>query len=348
MSETDGFFGDPEDLAKEVDRDNQGRPLIRQEDGSRLAYTRASSLGDYVSKTDFLRTWELRYLARQMGKHEDLAALAGIETYSTGFDEDSVTKSQSGKRLDSIIARAFDRGRIHERADYGTVVHAITEPGNEGYVPIRAAMDHAAFWEFIELNDIEILGTEVFVVNDYLKAAGTFDHLIRYDNRVYIADKKNGRNINGLGFSVQFFTYAGAVIYDPETETRTPLTSLTGGQPIDQELAILFDVKNGHCLARDVDIKRGAVAARLAARVRDAQEWTEMAGVSKRFKQVHGRSRAFKERAIIRRVNAATHPAELVGMWTYYGPSGTGDWPADREHPISKAAQAKKEQEGWT
>ena len=350
MSDSDaaGFF-DTADAIPGVERDNQGRPLIRQPDGTRRAYTRASSLGDYLAETEFLRRWEKRYLARQMGKNEDLAALAALESYSTGFDEDAVTKSQSGKRLDAIIDRALDRGRIDERADYGTVIHALTEPGTEGYVPIRAALDVAAFWELVAVNDIRIVGTELFIVNDRWKVAGTFDHLVEFDGKFYIADKKNGRNIKGLGFSVQFVSYADGMLYDPQTEARTPLTSLTDGEPIQKDIALLFEVKDGKAVVRDVDIKRGRQAAQVAAQVRDMRAWSSLANISKRFEKVgYGKTAPeFRQRAIITRIQQARVVEELKACWTYYGPNGTGDWPNEPDHPISQAYIAKKSQEGW-
>lgn len=339
--DTAGFF---DDVDNEVDRDGSGSPLIIQPDGSRLAYTRASSLGDYIVETKFLRAWELRYLARQMGKNEDLAALAGLETYSTGFDEDAVTKSASGKRLDSIIQRAFDRGRMQERADYGTVTHALTEPGNEGYEPVRFAADVQAFWEFVELNDIKILGTELFVVNDELQTAGTFDHLIWHP--VYgpaIADKKTGRNINGLGFSVQFATYSRAKLYDVATGERTDLTSLTDGEPINPDWAILFEVHDGKCLARRVPIdgNRGYRAAIVAAEVRDMRRWNAMANIDKTFKQVKGDE--VRQRGIMRRINEARVPEELLAIWYQWG-NGKDSW----DDELTAAAKAKKEWEGWS
>jgi hypothetical protein len=356
VSDADGFFDPPDfdpndpDLVPGVERDGSGQPLIRQPDGSRLAYTRASSLGDFITEQAHLHVWELRYLARQLGKNEDLAALAGLETYSTGFDEDSVTKSQSGKRLDDIIRRALDRGRIHERADYGTVIHARTEPSNEGYTPIRAAVDMHAFWELIEENGVKIGGTELFTVNDKIRSAGTFDHLVWTEQYGWtIADKKNGRNINGLGFSAQFASYGYGELYDPQTETRSPLTTLTGGEPINLDVAILFEVKDGQARARAVPIgpERGWKAAQLAAEVRDARKWNAMANIDKSFKQVSKNKPGLRQRAIIRRINEAQHAEELIGIWRYYGPDGTSDWPADRNHEISKAATAKKELEGW-
>jgi hypothetical protein len=339
--DTDGFFDDSTD--NEVERQG-GEPLIIQPDGSRKAYTRASSLGDFLVDNQFLQLWEKRYIARQLGKNEDLAALAGMETYSTGFDENSVTKSASGKRLDSIIQRACERGRIHERADYGTVVHALTEPGNEGYEPVRAAADVQAFWEFVELNEIKILATELFVVNDELRTAGTFDHLIWHkDYGVCIADKKTGRNINGLGFSVQFATYSRASTYDVATGERGSIQVQYGNdEPVNQEWAILFEVHDGMCRARRVPIsdEKGYKAARLAAEVRDARKWNAMANIDKAFKQVKGDE--VRQRGIIRRINESRFPEELLAIWYQWG-NGKDSW----NDELTAAAKAKKLQEGW-
>lgn len=342
--DTDGFFDDVDSLDNEIDRDGSGDPLIPQPDGSRLAYTRASGLGDFLAETQYLRTWELRYLARQMGKHEDLAALAALESYSTGFDENSVTKSASGKRLDSIIARAFDRGRMHERADYGTVVHALTEPGNEGYEPVRAAADVQAFWEHIEENGIKIGGTELFICNDELRTAGTFDHLVWTEQYGWtIADKKTGRNLNGLGFSVQFATYSRGKLLNPKTGERTELTTLTDGEPINLEWALLFEVHDGMCRTRRVPIsdERGYGAARLAAQVRDARKWNAMCNIDKAFKTTKGPD--VQRRGILRRISEARFPEELLAIWYQWG-NGKDSWTDE----LTAAAKAKKELEGWS
>lgn len=343
MSDTDGFFDDADSIDNEVERQN-GEPLILQPDGTRKAYTRASSLGDFIVDTSFLIQWKQRYLVRQMGKHEDLAALAGLETYSTGFDENSVTKSASGKRLDWIAEQAFIRGRINERADFGTVIHALTEPGNEGYEPVRAAADVQAFWEHIEENGIKIAGTELFVANDIIRAAGTFDHLVWTEKYGWtIADKKTGRNVDGLGFSCQFATYSRAKLYDPKTGERTDLESLTNGEPINLDVALLFEVHDGMCRTRKVPISddRGWAAAQLAAQVRDARKWNAMANIDKSFKTTKGDD--VRQRGIIRRINEARFPEELLAIWYQWG-NGKDSWNAE----LTAAAKAKKEAEGWT
>lgn len=340
MNETDGFFDEADD---EIERQN-GEPLILQEDGTRKAYTRASSLGDFIVDTSFLILWKQRYLTRQLGKHEDLAALAALETYSTGFDEDSVTKSASGKRLDRIAEQAFIRGRINERADFGTVIHALTEPGNEGYEPVRAAADVQAFWEHVEENGIKIGGTELFVVNDLIRAAGTFDHLVWTEKYGWtIADKKTGRNIDGLGFSCQFSTYSRAVLYDHRTGERRDLTTLTGGEPINMDWALLFEVHDGMCRTRKVPISddKGWRAAQLAAEIRDARKWTAMANIDKSFKTTKGPE--VRERGIIRRINESRFPEELLAIWYQWGANGNEAW----TEAITEAAKAKKLEEGW-
>ena len=84
-------------------RDRWGRPLLfpRGHDADcadcaglspdqqphRTPYTRASSFADYLDDFSHLHTWEMRYLARGLGRHRDLAMLAAAECYTTGFDK---------------------------------------------------------------------------------------------------------------------------------------------------------------------------------------------------------------------------------------------------------------------
>ena len=278
-----GFF---DQAINEVERDGQGRPLIEQGDGTVRAYTRASGLGDYLTDDSFLTSWKLRYLAVGLGRRPDLAALCAIETYNTGFHEPpAAQKSASGKRLDGYIGRALDYMRIDERADHGSVVHGITETGYEGYVPINAIREKAAFYACLAKNQIVRLGSEMFTVNDELRVAGTFDHLMYHPvYGIFIGDTKNGRNSNNLGFSIQFANYANSDLYswvdgvgwvrqtlEDYVATRFPEIWAKTGQ-INREVAVLFAVKDGECKTKDVDIVWGYDMACLAAEVRDARD----------------------------------------------------------------------------
>jgi hypothetical protein len=320
MSAEDSFFAD--EYRPELEyRTPDGRPkILDPTTGKRTVFTRASSLGEYICDQSHLIQWRERYLARGYGRNEDLAALAGLETYSTGFDMDPTTKSASGKRLDALNERILDRVGIEERADYGTVIHALTEPGNEGYMPVRSAVDVHAFWQCIAVNEMKIGGTELFTVNYELQSAGTFDHLVWHKDFGWcIADKKTGRNINGLGFSVQFVSYARGELHDLVTGQSRPLTDLTGGEPINLEVAILFDVKDGMCKPREIPIGEdlGWRFAKLAAEVRDARKTSGLGNISKRLKAT-GKADGFREEAVLVRIAASTHEAELHMIWNHY------------------------------
>lgn len=320
MTGSGGFFADAD---AEVERTGDGRPKILQPDGKRIPYTRASGLGDFVADAGFLLAWKMRYLAIGLGRRPDLADMCAVETYTTGFDENPKTKGPSARRLDGIIARALDYMKIDERADRGTVVHAVTETGYDGYVPIAAIGEAASFHLFLALNSIERLGSELFTVNDELRVAGTFDHLFYIpDVGIVIGDTKNGRNSNPIGFGIQFANYANSVLYDQATDQRLSLEDYVaslGYDPADirRDIALLLSVKENETKPSWVNIEWGYEMAKLAAQVRDARDST--AGKIGQCKDLkHGKGKLAKEaveQAIIDRLLTAETPEILTNIW---------------------------------
>ena len=206
MTNPASFWDMPE---PDVKRGSGGSPMLvpeafeDHEDPMRVEYTRASYMADFIESKTHIHKWEMRYLARGLGQNEDLAALAATETYSTGletefFDPNQTrAKTASGRRLDSIIERTFDRVKLHEKADRGTAVHGFTEPGapSGSEIPARLALPVEAFWEKNRRECIETLGTELFTANDITMSAGTFDHSVRVYGHpdltgIVIGDKK--------------------------------------------------------------------------------------------------------------------------------------------------------------
>lgn len=336
-TDIDPFAEDP------IERLN-GQPLILQPDGSTIAYTRASSLGAYLTDDRFLMSWRERNLAVALGRRKDLADLCAIEPYTTGFAEpDKITKSASGKRLDGYIERALDSVIISERADRGTVVHGVTEQDYEGFVPISVITELASFNEWLAINDVRRVGSEIFVVNDELKVAGTFDHLFYINGfGLIIGDTKNGRNTNELGFGCQFANYAHSEVYDPETGERISLQEYVIREygfdpgPVNQEWALLLSLKAaqdggvGELKVSEVDIKWGYEKCLLAAQVRDSR--TETAGKvlqSKRLKHVKGkRAKDLAHAAILERLAGAITYEELKAIWRQYQPIWTPEMTA--------------------
>lgn len=348
MTDIDPFAPDP------IERLN-GQPLIKQfggEDTEPIPYTRASSLGAYLTDDRFLLSWKLRNLAVALGRRKDLADQCALEVYTTGFLEpERALKSASGKRLDDLIERALDSVLISERADRGTVVHAVTEQDYDGFVPISVITELAVFNEWLAINDIRRVGSEIFVVNDKLRVAGTFDHLFFHSEfGLIIGDTKNGRNANALGFGCQFANYAHSEVYDPETGGRMSLQEYVQREygfdpgPINHEVALLLSLKAdqdggyGELKVSEVDIKWGYEKAQQAVGVRDARE--ETAGrvlQSKVLKHVKGkRAKELAQEAILARLKAAITYEELLAIWKQFRPIWNDE--------LTAASQARRDE----
>lgn len=272
------FFGD---YTTGPERDGGGNPLLVpavsvqgcnfcEVGPHKHAYTRSSYLSDYVTDPSKvgLHIWELRYLARGLGLRPDLARLAAVETYNTGLDQDpkAAENRASGKRLDDIIERAQDAAKIHEKADYGTAVHAITEPSNPNPVPMELVLDVESWDE--AMKGAEIVATEVFTANDKVMAAGTFDHLVLIylpGIGLVVLDKKTGK-IKPHENLIQLATYANADIYDWATDTRHPMPA-----DLNRDVGIVAQIEAGKGRTRlyKADLILGWHMARVAASVRD-------------------------------------------------------------------------------
>lgn len=283
MTTPNDFFNIPE---ADVIRGTGGAPMLvprgLEGKGIRAAYSRASSLSEHLEAKDHIHRWEMRYLAKAMGQNEDLAALAAVETYSTGVS-DAVfgrEKSASGRRLDDIIARALDRVRIHEKADRGTAVHGATEPGAPGLQQIPEALrgPTAAFHEINRREVIDIVATEQFTANDTTMSAGTFDHLVRVPGHplltdYVIADKKTGR-FSPFEWIIQLSSYANGEPYDTSNDTRPAWPG-----PINKDWGLVWqiDCDSAEVKLWLVDLAFGWEMAQIAARVRDAHQRTDLA-----------------------------------------------------------------------
>lgn len=287
---------------EESQRDGQGRPLIRN--GSVVVpYTRASNLADYISDSEHIHRWQMRYLAKAMGKHEDLAALAASERYNTGLSDvlEQRDKTASGRRLDDIIKRALDRERIHEKADYGTAIHAFTEPGYDpASVPERMREGVASFWSTTSREACVIERTEQFTVNHITGSAGTFDHLCRFIGHpiltyYVVCDKKTG-NITPHEWAIQIASYAYGDPYDL-LEQKT----LKWPGKINLEYGVVFHIKGGKTTLYVLDLQAGWAAAQIAAQARDYRDLVLASG--------------YKPATFQQRLDAANTRDDLAAVW---------------------------------
>lgn len=279
-----------------------------------MPYTSASSLANVIEYQGHLHTWEKRYLARGMGLSPDLCMLAAAEPYNTGLTNPVTgpAKTASGRRLDEIIERALDRAGIHEKADYGTAVHAWTEPANDTQIAAQAQRDVDSFHQCLKDHGMKIVATEVFTANDHVQAAGTFDHLIWAPGLGYvIADKKTGR-MNWHHFGVQLSVYARGEVYDPQAETRAPLESLTKGLEVNRGVGLVFEIKNGKTRVRPVDLMAGWRGACVCAAARDYKSMTLEA---KHHLEVIADALAEVRADLADRLRAATTREERLALW---------------------------------
>jgi hypothetical protein len=174
--------------------------------------------------------------------------------------------------LDELIEEALERAKDTEASlqakDWGTAVHRFTEPNSPPHVPEVIAADVDAYARAIDKAKLSITMTECFVVNDRLKAAGTFDHVVQPSSiheSPMVLDKKTGK-VHFLSQSIQLATYATGELYDVQTGERTPLD-------VDTNLGILAHIPlySGAATLYPVNLVGAYAAAEMAAQVRDAR-----------------------------------------------------------------------------
>ena len=262
MSAAEDFFEDDP-----IQRDRYGRPMLLPKGSKeRVPYTRASTLSGYITDFTGLHIWEKRLLAKGLGEREDLAALVCSLPPLTG---DKKADRVTNKQLDEVIDLALEVGGCHVKANYGTAIHAFTDPENDRPVPERMVGDVESFKKL----GLDIVSTEVFCANDDLMCAGSFDHLIsRRELGIVVGDKKTGQ-FKPHEAAIQLAVYANSDGYDPETDTRFDL-GVTN-----REVGLLLHIPAGEKRTDiyKLDLVAGLQAARVAAWVR---EWRTRKDIS--------------------------------------------------------------------
>jgi hypothetical protein len=312
MSDAGAFFDEITAETGDVARNGRGMPMLvprGQPLSVRAPYTRASSMADRVKDMRHIATWEKRYLARAMSEpaNRDLAELAAAEIYTTGFDKpDDEANKRSGRILDDVIRRALDRQGIHQKADRGTTVHKYAEDRGRIWEAPEAIQPYLrSYWARLDNDGIEVHFIEMFVANDEVMAAGTFDSICWHPAYGWVTcDIKTGKI--DPGYVVQEAIYANGELYDKKTHERAPLESLTKGEMIRRDVGLIFQVtpnKDGEIETKiiEVDLERG---------------WR----LAKAIKVVHDELRAdvFSEipaRTLEQRIMAVKDAAEMKKLW---------------------------------
>lgn len=233
-------------MIKKVEASNgwpDGEVTKYQMADGRRPYARVSTLAPGVDPGYGLGIWQRRHALLAVAHRPDLIAALQTMTYADAKDIDAI--------MDEALIRAKDDDAHLEPAGTtkllrsvlvnklqaalrGTVFHRLTTPGMAASELARLIVhgtyldDHRigaeSLAEALEENDLEIVDSEQFVVNDDLCAAGSYDHLYRdrRTGKVHVGDKKTGR-LEWLSHVVQVEGYSGARNYDPATGERWPL-----------------------------------------------------------------------------------------------------------------------------
>lgn len=251
----------------DIERDRWGRPLIQPLDGGEpTAYTRASTLAKTLDDMNGLMAWKARKTAEGLLRRPDLMTRAAGAIANGDPDTDWPTK----RELNAVVKEATEAAGASSGASSGTGFHGLTEAIDRGIEPLFVPdSDRPRLDDYRRaVHGYKALDIELFVVNDELRVAGTFDRLFLCpDSRVRVADLKSGKSEADypLATAIQIAVYANSHRYDPDTGERSPLhhaLDLTTG------LLIHLPPKGG-CTVVPLDLELGWRAAQLAAQVRD-------------------------------------------------------------------------------
>lgn len=249
----------------EIARDRWGRPLITPPGGGTpVAYTRVSTLAKALDDLNNLMAWKARKTAEGLVRRPDLLTLVSGAIANGDPDTDWPTK----RALNDAVGQAMEAAGASKGATAGTGFHSLTEAIDKGNEPLfvgeadRVRLDAYR----VATAGIEWLEIEQFIVNDTVRAAGTFDRLGRLpDGRVVVADLKSGKSEADypLSTTVQIATYANGHRYDPETGARSPLHA-----DLDASEGLLIHLPpSGGCTLYRLDLTLGWEAAQLAHKV---------------------------------------------------------------------------------
>ena len=255
----------------EISRDRWGRPLITPPDGGDpIAYTRVSTLAKSLDDLNNLMTWKQRKTAEGLVRRPDLLTRIAGAIANGDPDTDWPTK----RDLNGICEEATEAAGASKGRSAGTGFHALTEAIDRGDEPAFIPdADRARLDDYRRATEgYEPIDIELFVVNDIIRAAGTFDRLYRCpDGKVRVGDLKSGKSEAAypLSTTVQIATYANAKRIDLDTGERSDLHA-----DLDLTTGILIHLPpSGGCELLPLDLELGWQAAQVAVQVRAIRSW---------------------------------------------------------------------------
>lgn len=210
-----------------------------------------------------------------MVKDRSIAAQVGSLTSKYG---DPWNVPEGKKAIKPLVKRAQEAGGSSEASSLGTAFHEFCEVVDEGRWPEFAPPELTPWLHAYReaMSDYEHIDSEVFVVNDELETAGSFDRVVGTpEGLVVVGDIKSGKHDPSypLKVTMQVAIYANSLRYDQVTGVRTPIHP-----DLDLKTGLLIHapIRGGGKPAVKIyalDLEFGMEMARLAVAVRKARSW---------------------------------------------------------------------------
>lgn len=264
-------FGTPKAA---IERGEGGRPLIRLADDpeTSIEYDRASSYGKSIDSGFGLTYWAKCMVVKGVSMSPSIVKAAKpLEYYGGGKGA-----------LYELAEKAMTLAGSSDKATEGSAMHSYTDLIDQG-LPLPDGIDDDTLLDLeayrLVTDGLEIVAGERFVVCDALKAAGSFDRLLRVPDaepwpewlrgRLVIGDLKTGNAEAAVGgIAIQEVIYARGAYYDPATGARTP----HGADPnIGLVIHLPLGTGTAQIIALDLNLGwLGALAAQAARAYQDA------------------------------------------------------------------------------
>lgn len=280
-------------------RDRWGRPWVTTDGGplkydkgkrtpnNAKGYTRVSTLSGALDDKGNLGDWLAANAMVGMVKDRSIAAQVGSLTSKYG---DPWNVPEGKKAIKPLVKRAQEAGGSQEASSLGTAFHEFCEVIDEGRWPDYAPPELTGWLHAYReaMDGYENLDSEVFVVNDELGTAGSFDRVKRTRREivtseglvlpaglVMVGDIKSGKHDPNypLKVTMQVAIYANSERYDQKTGARTPIHP-----DLDRKTGLLIHapIRGGGkpgVKVYPLDLEFGMDMARLAVEVRAARSW---------------------------------------------------------------------------
>jgi hypothetical protein len=247
-----------------------GRPYVQPADGSKaLWYSRVTTLAKSLEKSEALTNWKIRQVAKGLASRRDLLQLVQADP-----DDD--------KKILEIAQQAMEAARAGVAANTGTAIHRMTEFVDRGQWPVGIDEDTEtmlhAYVDAMERYRARHIAAEIFVANDELRVAGTFDRISIFPSlgdKPVVADLKTGRwdALYPHYVAIQLACYSRGQVYIPTGES-TGNRGLDMRQVVNQDKAVMIHIPQTgpealRCRLYEIDIAAGWRWAVTAAGVRE-------------------------------------------------------------------------------